>query len=87
MVHQIFICESLSKDIFKDGILMANSGRRALFYNSDLGRSRIYRSQYPTSIKRFKILSFKNEKNAKKACDYINEIYNDNFIPKLISTI
>ena len=79
-----YICESFSKDVLKDGVVIGNSGHRLLYYDYTLGRTRIYRNSCPCATMHLRVLTFKSELGAKKVCDYINECYNDNFIPTKI---
>jgi len=51
------------------------SPKMAIFFSPKDGRRRYYRNSYPTpNIKSLKLLSFKTEKAAQKACDITNEI-------------
>lgn len=76
-----FICvsnEKLSRN-FK-GEVIGNEAKRILCYNTEIGRSRIYRQSFSIIGKKTKAFVFKTEKNAQILCDKINKTYNDDFI-------
>ena len=52
---------------------------RALFYNSTVGRSRIYRASKERPHPGLKMLVYKSRAYAEKICQRINEAYNDTF--------
>ena len=81
---KIYICESLSKQIFRNEKVIGNSGHRVLYYNRYVGRRRVYRSLFFNKHPGMKILTFKSFIGAKNACEFINKACNDNFIPKEI---
>ena len=56
------------------------SEERALYYASDIGKKRVYRSEFPKPTnKTFKLFEFDNLEKAQELCDEINKAYNDNF--------
>lgn len=76
-----FICisnEKLARN-FK-GEVIGTEAKRILCYNTETGRSRIYRQAFKSIGNKMKVFSFKKEKNAKILCDKINKTYNDDFI-------
>lgn len=80
-----YICIAPSKEQFNIlGESLGMSGKRALYYHTDIGRTRIYRSKYPKALcfnKKLKLLKYKSLKYAQKICDLINTNYGDNFKP------
>ena len=58
------------------------SGMRALYYSTDIGRRRVYRSSYPHHDCKFKLFKYKRKSNAEKLCNEINEAYGDTFYVK-----
>lgn len=75
-----FICESDAKPAknFK-GEVIGTIEKRALYYDKNIGRKRVYRRDFDEESKNWKILKFRTEEEAKSMCDEINEAYNDDF--------
>lgn len=92
-----FICVAPSKEVFNvNGKSLGIEGERALYYSSDIGPHRIYRSSFPiepyyfrgTDLnKKMKLLKYKTIQEAQSICDEINKAYGDNFEPKIIAKI
>lgn len=90
-MSKTYICIAPSKDMFDVyENYLGESGERALYYSSDVGRHRIYRSSYPKEPyyfngkdinKKLKILKYKSLEYAQKVCDEINSVYGDDFSP------
>lgn len=82
----MYICKAKAKEVFNiHGESLGMEGERALYYTTDIGRHRIYRSSYPTpNDKRFKLFRYKKKETAQMLCDEINEAYNDDFEPILV---
>lgn len=90
-----YICLAPSKEQFniKDESL-GMSGERALYYATDIGKHRIYRSGYPLEPYIFKgkninekleLLYFNTSIEAQRLCDEINSVYGDDFIVKEVN--
>lgn len=92
-----YICIAPSKEQFNvNGKSLGMSGERALYYAKDIGRHRIYRSQYPVEPyyfngvdinKNLRILKYKSITYAQKVCDLINDAYGDDFKPVLVEKV
>lgn len=84
-----YICIAPSKEQFNiNGESLGMSGERALYYSSQIGKHRVYRSSYPLEPyifrgkdinKDLKLFKFNDIKKAQALCDEINEAYNDDF--------
>lgn len=84
-----------SKEEFNiKGESIGMSSERALYYASDIGKHRIYRSSYPLVPymfngkdinKTLKLLYFNTYDEAKEVVDEINNVYNDTFIVKEVN--
>lgn len=92
-----FICVAPSKEVFNVyGESLGIEGERALYYSSDIGTHRIYRSSFPIEPyyfkdvdinKKLKLLKYNTIEEAQSICDEINEVYGDDFEPKIIVKI
>lgn len=84
-MSKVYVCIAPSKEQFDNyDNYLGESGERALYYHTDIGRNRIYREEYPIcSIKKLKLLKYKSLKYAQQVCDVINNAYGDNFKPLL----
>lgn len=90
-----YICLSPSKEQFNViGKSLGMSGERALYYSTNIGKHRIYRSCYPLEPYIFndedinealELLYFNTPIEAQKLCDEINRIYCDDFIVKEVN--
>lgn len=90
-----YICLAPSKEQFNiKGESLGMSGERALYYATDIGKHRIYRSCYPIEPYIFKgeninekleLLYFNTSIEAQRLCDEINSVYNDDFIVKEVN--
>lgn len=88
----MYIIVSNPKEQFNvNGKSLGLSKARALYYSTDVGRHRIYRSAMPLQPylfkgvdvnKKLKLLKYKSKSYAQKVCDEINEVYDDNFYVK-----
>ncbi len=79
-----YICYSKGK-IISNGEKEFHTGERALYYNMNLHRRRIYRSGFPVAFyPSLRLFIYKNKKTAQRLCDLVNEKYGDNFEPKEI---
>lgn len=86
-----YICVAPSHEEFNAyGESMGMSGVRALYYSTDIGKNRIYRSTMPLepfyingkdTNECLELLVYDTEKEAQEVCDEINEVYGDNFSP------
>lgn len=85
-----YICVAPDKEVFNvNGESLGMQGERALYYSKDIGKHRIYRSQYPTPApymfngkninENLKLLYFNTNIEAKKLCTEINDVYGDDF--------
>ena len=93
-MYKEYICIAPSKEVFNvTGKSLGMSGERALYYSSDVGRHRIYRSSYPKEPyyfrgedinKKLRLLKYKSLKYAQSVCDEINRVYGDDFEPVLV---
>lgn len=92
-----FICVAPSKEVFNIyGESLGIEGERALYYSSDVGPHRIYRSSFPIEPyyfrgkdinRKMKLLKYETIQEAQSICDEINRVYGDNFEPKIIAKI
>lgn len=90
-----YIGFSPSKEEFNiKGESLGMSSERALYYASNIGKHRIYRSSYPLVPymfngkdinKTLKLLYFNTYDEAKEVVDEINNVYNDTFIVKEVN--
>ena len=90
-----YICVAPSKEVFNVyGESLGIEGERALYYSSDIGYRRIYRSSFPIEPyyfkgvninKNLKLLKCNTLKKAQSMCDEINRVYGDDFEPKIIA--
>ena len=92
-----FICVAPSKEVFNvNGESLEIEGERALYYSSDIGPHRIYRSSFPIEPyyfrgkdlnRKMKLLKYKTIQEAQSMCDETNKAYKDNFEPRIIPKI
>ena len=54
---------------------------RALYYSKDLGRARFYRQSFPLqeANANLELLKYKRKANARNSCDFVNEVFGENF--------
>lgn len=93
-IKNSYVCIAPSKELFNvNGKSLGMSGERALYYSSDLGKHRVYRSAYPKEPYYFngtdinanlKLFKFNSFWRALKLCHEINKHYGDNFKVKEI---
>ena len=75
-----YICVSEDKPAknFKEEVI-GTTEKRALFYDKQVGRRRIYRRDLDEKGKDWSVLKFRTIDEAKTVCDKINKTYNDDF--------
>lgn len=61
------------------GEVIGMQEKRALFYNTYIGRNRIYRFPLYNKNIGFKLRDYTCEIEAQVTCDEVNELYNDDF--------
>jgi len=59
------------------GVSLGLSEKLAVFYSTQIGRSRYYRNSLENPQNGLKILSFKKKINAEKVAKEMKEVYND----------
>lgn len=76
------------KDKEKMYICVEQNKNKALYYATNIGRTRVYRQSYPLEHYMFngkdinkglKLLTYKNKNNAQKLCNEINKEFNSNY--------
>lgn len=94
MVKYVCFSSGITYTFDSNGEKLETNGDRALYYDSDIGKRRIYRQSYPLRpdiidgidyTKGLKLCMFDTPKQAQKLCNKINKEYCDDFEVKEIS--